>query len=143
MGAPLARHPVRFFIPDGYVGWVEIKYGETSSPVLPIENGAIICRFPASGLLQTSSRPEEGWAKDEYFYYSTNGRTRTLRDTGWGEGGMIWAPTTYETDGTLNDVGDQQGMSFMYIGTEQQYRSRVASGIKKRPVNEALAAGSR
>ena len=140
MGAPIARHPVRFLIPDGYVGWVEIKYGENSSPSLPIENGAIICRFPLNGLLQTSSRQEEGWASDEYVYYSADGRTRTLPNTGWGKGGMVWAPT-YETDGTVNSVGIQRGASFMYIGTEQQYRRSVAAGTERRPANEALAAG--
>ena len=33
MGAPIARHPTRFLIPAGYVGWVTVKYGgKTATP---------------------------------------------------------------------------------------------------------------
>ena len=37
-GTALPRHPARTFIPDGYVGWVEIKYGIKSAPPLLIYN---------------------------------------------------------------------------------------------------------
>jgi hypothetical protein len=89
MGSPLARYPIKYFIPDGYIGWVSIEFG-TNGPPLQFVNGAYICRIPSAGLLQTSSSLEEGWATDEYSYYSESGNVRALKDTGWGGGGMIW-----------------------------------------------------
>src|SRR5262249_19045994 len=94
MGAPpIARHPTRFLVPKAYIGWVKIEYGR-SAPPLEISNGKYVCRIPAGGVLATSSPLEEGWAKDEYFYYSEDGSTEVLPDTGWGGGGMIWAEST-------------------------------------------------
>lgn len=90
MGPATARHPTRYLISAGYVGWVSIEYG-VNGPPLEISNGFYICRIPASGVLTTSSALEEGWAKDEYFYYAEDGSLKTLPETGWGKGGMIWA----------------------------------------------------
>ena len=88
--APIARHPTKYFIPEGYVGWVKINHGEKADP-LQLSNGKYICRIPASGVLDTSSNVEGGWAKDEYLYYSSADVLRELPETGWGKGGMIWA----------------------------------------------------
>src|SRR5215469_9969125 len=63
MGAPVARHPTRFLIPQGYIGWIKIEYGRNATP-LQMSNGKYICRIPATGVLATSSPLEEGWAKD-------------------------------------------------------------------------------
>jgi hypothetical protein len=123
-GPPTVRHPSRFLIPDGYVGWVEIKYGESNAPSLPIISGTLICRIPDSGLLRTSSSLEEGWAKDEYFYSSNEGSVRALMDTGWGSGGMIW--------GESNSTVDQ----YFYVGTEAQYHNAVTIN-ESRPFNES------
>src|SRR5579863_2079163 len=34
MGSATARHPTIFLVPKGYVGWVEVKYGEKATPPL-------------------------------------------------------------------------------------------------------------
>lgn len=83
-----------------------------------------MCRIPDSGLLRTSSPLEEGWAKDEYFYYSKDGSVRVLKDTGWGLGGMIW--------GGSNSAADE----YFYVGTEEQYHKAVSIN-ESRPFNES------
>ncbi len=120
MGAPpIARHPTKFLVPQGYVGWVKIQHGE-SGPPLEMSNGAFVCRIPASGILQTSSPLEDGWAKDEYFYYSEDGSLHPLPDTGWGGGGMIWAGNT-EWQQTGNGTRPTQFSEKFYVGREDQY----------------------
>jgi hypothetical protein len=120
MGASLARHPIKYFIPDGYIGWVSIEFG-VNAPPLQFVNGAYICRIPSAGLLQTSSSLEEGWARDEYSYYSESGNVRALKDTGWGAGGMIWGGEVGYTT-PLNGSEPKQFVESFYVGTEQQFR---------------------
>ncbi len=115
MGAPIARHPTRFLIPKAYIGWIKIEYGKDAPP-LEMSNGKYICRIPASGVLATSSPLEEGWAKDEYFYYSEDGSTEVLPHTGWGGGGMIWAGSM-----TGNSPSARQFTESFYVGREDQY----------------------
>ena len=115
MGAPMVRHPTQFSIPNGYVGWVEVKYGEKNTPPLPMKNGVYVCTIPPTGVLTTSSSLEEGWAKDEYVYYSENGATHGLKVTNWGLGGMIWGET-------LQSQAPVQFAQRFYVGTEEQFR---------------------
>jgi hypothetical protein len=134
-GTALARHAARFLIPDGYVGWVEVKYGVKDSPALVIENETFIYQIPSTGLLKTSSLLEYGWAKDEYFYYSENGSRRPLRDTGWGMGGYIWGESD-QWQGNSNGSVPSEVSEFFYVGTEQQYHNAVSKN-ESRPFNEA------
>jgi hypothetical protein len=134
MGSPMARHPTAFLIPNGYVGWVEVKYGEKESSPLPRQNGKYTCRIPNGGLLNTSSSLEAGWAKDEYFYYSEDGSVHRLKDTGWGAGGVIWGGST-EWQETSDGSKPTQVSEFFYVGTEQQYH-RAVSANEGRPFNE-------
>lgn len=108
MGSVLARHPIRFLIPNDYVGKVEILYGRARADALPMKGGVLICQIPANGRLETSSSLEDGWAKDEYFYYESNGALYPLKFSGSGEGGVIWHETNSENE-----------QSF-FVGTEQQ-----------------------
>ncbi len=119
-GAPLARHPTKYLIPEEFIGWVKINHGENKAP-LPLLNGKYICRIPASGVLDTSSGVEDGWAKDDYFYYSENGSLRELPKTGWSKGGMIWANHT-EFQATQDGSMPARFTESFYVGTEEQYR---------------------
>src|SRR5438105_4542533 len=74
------RRPSRYLMPDGYVGWVKIYFKVPNAPALPIEDGYYLFKFPASGVLQTSSAMEDGWAQDQYFYFSGESR-RPLKVT--------------------------------------------------------------
>jgi hypothetical protein len=135
MGSPISRHPTTFLIPDGYVGWVEVKYGENGALPLQEDKGKYTCRIPESGLLNTSSALEAGWAKDQYFYYSRDGSVRQLRETGWGAGGTIWAGST-EWEQTADGSKPSRIAEYFYVGAEQQYHRAVAAN-EGRPFNEA------
>jgi hypothetical protein len=131
-GAVTARHPIRYLVPDGYIGWVEIKHGEKGARGLPLINGAIVCKVPASGLLETSSALELGSAKDEYFYYTDAGSTIALKSTGWGQGGMIWAPT----DEWIDNSEHSRVNEYFFVGKEEQYH-HLDPRSDRRPFNQA------
>ena len=134
MGSPIARHPTIYLVPQGYVGWVKIQHGEKAPP-LEMSNGAYMCRIPANGILQTSSSLEDGWAKDEYFYYSEDG-TRALPNTGWGRSGMIWGG---RTEWQLSGTGGRpaQFSETFFVGREDQYRSDESR--KPKPLRNTIS----
>src|SRR5438105_4417352 len=68
------RRSERLLVPAGYVGWIEVQYGVKGAPPLPIENGWYVIRIPPEGRLQTSSEYQDGWAADEFWYYSGSRR---------------------------------------------------------------------
>lgn len=119
MGPPIVRHPIRYLIPDGYVGWVQIRHNEQGAPPLPFKNGFYLCRIPSDGVLPTSSGLEDGWARDEYFYYSSDGSLRELTNTGWGGGGIIWGELTGSQSSARGNAN--QIYEAFFVGTEDQF----------------------
>lgn len=115
------RRPDRVLVPEGYVGWIKIRYSVADAPPLPIEDGYRLIRIPPSGLLQTSSNPEYGWARDEYFYYSGERRRDLKGWSGWGGGGLVWGETTGH--GVSSEHPDKPEISAgAFIGTEEQFK---------------------
>lgn len=66
-------------IPNGYVGWVRIFYGETASPPLPRERGAYLIQIGPEGMAKTSSHHPAGYGVDEYMYVSSDGVRTKLK----------------------------------------------------------------
>lgn len=112
------RHPARYLIPDGYVGWVEIRFAQTNATLLPIESGNLVYRIPDNGLLETSTPLEYGSAKDKYFYHSKDGSLRELKSIPWEPGNMIWGATNSQTE------------EFFFVGTEEQSKKPPSTGRK-------------
>ena len=79
--APRKAVPYRFLIPEGYVGWIRVDFDVSGAPPVPIEGGFYIFKFSESGRLQTSSGDVVDSRRNEFFYYSTEGKYR-LHDTG-------------------------------------------------------------
>jgi hypothetical protein len=112
------RPPERFLIPAGYIGWVRINFRQKGAPPLPTEDGHILLKLNAQGILQTSSDPQQGHGKDEFFYYGGDRRT-LLSNAGVCKGGMIWQVET------MVDESTSTPFSRFFIGTEDQYRHEV------------------
>jgi hypothetical protein len=60
-------------VPDGYIGWVQIFYGEMGAPSLRKEGGKYLIEIDKSGRAYTSSPRPVGYGSDEYFYVSSTG----------------------------------------------------------------------
>jgi hypothetical protein len=131
MGSPQARHPIKFLIPEGYVGWVEVSYGLEGSPPLPIKDGSLICKIPANGVLGTSSHLELGWGNDDYDFYSPDGSLRQIRETNWGDGGLVWGGQVSHAVG--EKTADYRRDEFIYIGTEDQFKQGVTKNGLRPP----------
>ncbi len=126
-GCGKQRRPSRHLIPDGYVGWVKVYYNVKDAPALPIEDGYFLLKFPASGILKTSSAPEYGEASDEYYYYSDDTR-RPLKTSFYGEGGMIWGGYdgsfgTASMGENTKDISEERKTRYggFFVGTEEVY----------------------
>jgi hypothetical protein len=112
--------PSRYLIPEGYVGWVKINFRIKGASALPVEDDHYLLKFPASGLLETSSDMEYGVASDDYFYYCGNTR-RKLESTGWDGDGMIWA--VYNGSSGNNSAERTDIHEGFFVGTEEQLKT--------------------
>jgi hypothetical protein len=99
---------------------VQVEFGVPGAKILPIESGQAVVKFPASGVLATSSPAQYGWAKDSYFYYSDAG-LRQLPSSGAGR--MIWGKINAEEAG----ASGQRNYEEFFVGTERQFKDEAGS----------------
>ena len=118
------RPPERFLIPTGYSSWVRVDFRRKDAPPLPMEDGRRLLRLNAQGALQTSSDPQLGHGRDDFFYYSGHRRT-LLSNAGVCKGGMVWQIETMVDDRTSTPF------ERFFVGTEGQYRHEVDPGGKE------------
>jgi hypothetical protein len=112
------RPPERFLIPKGYQGWVRVEFRQKDAPPLPREGSRLLLKLDAQGMLRTSSNPQQGHGKDDFFYYSGDQRT-ALSSAGVCKGGMIW-----QTESMVDERTSTPFERF-FVGTEDQYRREV------------------
>lgn len=110
-----APRSFRFLIPEGYSGWIRVEFEIPGTPLLPVDAGQTVLKIPPSGLLRTSSQEQYGWAKDDYFFYSSN-EIRSIPDSGPGR--LIWGKLNAEESGAS---GKRKYEEF-FVGTEQQFK---------------------
>ncbi len=117
-----ARHAtprsLRFFIPEGYSGWVRVEFEVPGAPVLQSGAGQTALEIPSSGILQTSSPEQYGWARDYYYFRSSSG-IRTIPDSGPAR--LVWGKINGEASGSS---GKRKYEEF-FVGTEQQYKDQA------------------
>lgn len=74
----LDKQPNRaYLLPDGYEGWVVIRYDVDSAPPLQEKDGVLQFVIDENGTMETSDKLVVGWRRDEYFYQTAEG-TQTL-----------------------------------------------------------------
>lgn len=64
------QHPhYRFYLPNGYVGWIQIIFNDPQAPPLSIEDGKVRVEVPESGIVKTSNlRIHSSLSPDEFYY---------------------------------------------------------------------------
>jgi hypothetical protein len=69
-GRPKPQPHYTFVLPDGYVGWIQIIFGDRQAGRLPLRpDGGYEIAVPESGLLRTSAfRVHDMKRKDEFYY---------------------------------------------------------------------------
>jgi hypothetical protein len=129
------RPPERYLIPAGFTGWTRIEYRKKEAPPLPTENGHRLIKLDAQGKLSTSSNPQSGHGKDDFYYYSAGDPSKAHRtpisNAGVCKGiGMIWQVET------LVDDKSENPFTRFFVGTEDQYRRDVDPTGTKLPACE-------
>ena len=111
------RDPMRYLVPASYVGWVVIDYGVAGAAPLPVRAGAVECAIPASGRLQTASKPEFGMALDDWESVDGAG-VRTPMPGPDEHGGRVWrwSAGDFESPGKPDQYAEQ-----FVAGTEAQF----------------------
>lgn len=93
-----------------------IQYEKPSCGPLPVPEGKWILKISPDGLLCTSTRPQEGWARDQYVWVSSSAERRKLDIAAPGGDGMI----RNHSHGTCSALG-APGASYekFFVGTEK------------------------
>jgi len=104
-------------LPSGFSGWALIEFEVPDAPPLPKKDGKYVLRLGKDGRLKTSSREEEGWTRDSYFFVGT-GRT-PIPATTPGGGGLIWS----QAMGGVKAPGQKERVyEIFFVGSEQSLR---------------------
>jgi hypothetical protein len=132
------RPPERYLIPAGFTGWTRIEFRRRGTPPLPTEDGHRLLKLDAQGKLSTSSDPQSGHGKDDFYYYTpsmpggaASSEHRTpISNAGVCKGGMIWEVQT------MVDEPTSTPFARFYVGSEAQYRHEVDPTGKNLPACE-------
>lgn len=103
------RRAIAFGVPQGYVGWIRVKFNIKGAAPLPVRNGCYIARIPANGLLRTSTVEGEGWGSDSFYYVTKSGNEILLPTNGGGPNTFVWGDA-----GRTNE-------RWMFIGVKKQF----------------------
>jgi hypothetical protein len=120
------RRPERYLIPAGYTGWARVEFRQKGAPPLPTEDGRLLIKLDAHGILRTSSDPPVGHGNDDFYYYAGDTRTR-ISNAGVCKGGMIWQVET------MVDEPTSTPFARFFVGTEDSYRQAVDPDGNKAP----------
>jgi hypothetical protein len=113
------RGPSVYEIPEGYVGWVEIKYGDDACPPLPTEQEVAVRRVPPSGILCTSTPLRKGWGANHY--YEVGSSKAAIPTSGAQTVRRIWSPMSGEIS---SKAGTYQSEAF-FVGTWEQHEAKM------------------
>lgn len=103
-----------YVLPDGYTGWVEIRYGQKDSPPLIREGKKYVHLIPRTGVLNTSDSPTSGAMT--FYYLDEQGNRKSIGID------MIRAQTMETKEAaTPNGATEQVSVNVFFVGTEQQW----------------------
>jgi hypothetical protein len=113
--------PMRWLIPTGYVGPIELEYGIPGAPTLPIEEGRYLIRLSRDGRAQTSTDIGEGRQgdPDDFYYISGEGRKRLAEKNDPYPIGTL--PPATLVRGESSGVYDKIRKIRVFVGNDKQF----------------------
>ena len=113
--ASCARHNAVIEIPDGYVGWVTIRYDAADCPPGRSTATESAVSVNEQGFGCSSTMDFDGLAIVRYYYVDEHGtRRRELKSTGWGEGGELWAASSTPA----------AKLRYIFVGSEAAFNAK-------------------
>jgi hypothetical protein len=77
-----------YYFPENYAGWICIQHDVNGASPLPEQDGYLIIKVPASGILKTSSQLRSSQTRDKYYYYN-GAQIKDAKGLEFGGGGTI------------------------------------------------------
>ncbi len=133
-GCEQRRTPAKYLVPSGYEGVVITVYEQEGFPPLPAIDGFSIHKFPADGILITSSKQEFGWASDKTLDVLDGGSTRAIPYSLSGARVERFSATGTRSGAHIPTIR----YAFKAIGSDAYWRNRNATEYDKK-VDEAIA----
>ena len=128
--AATRKHPhYIFLLPDGYVGWIRIVFGDRAAPELPAFRSGYALDIPDSGVTRTSAlRVNSPQTEDEFLYKSKGGGNvltpipANFTVHGLGHGGI---------EESNAELGEDGYSWFLFIGPPEQ-RAQALADLEQR-----------
>lgn len=125
----------RFYLPNGYVGWVQIIFNDPQTPPFSIEDGKVRVEVPGSGIVRTSNlRIHASLSPDEFYYRDPiPGGTSQNRPV---PADYVLAGIDHGGFGVMDTGGKGPGYSwFIFIGPPE-LRAKVPLGDWNKAVDD-------
>jgi Family of unknown function (DUF6843) len=113
--------------PTGFHGDAYVIWSESGYPPLPVRDGMLILHFPAEGVIITSTPNHFGWAKDEAYFYDPATSKR-----------LSPAHVPFSSDGDIKDSKRIMHYSKIFVGTDEEHRTRTLDESKIHELFEKL-----
>jgi len=128
------RTPARYLIPADYDGVVITVFNQQGFPELPLVDGFRVHKYPADGILITSSGQEFGWASDETLDVLTDGTHRRLPTRHSGGRCERFSATGSQSRGGVTELE----YYFKAVGSDEYWKDRDGAEYDKK-VAEAIS----
>lgn len=109
--------PETHLLPDGYEGWVIVRFGVEGASALETDEGALMYCYDETGVLVTSTEWNSGFKKQDYFYETANGRQSLARLV---DERRIWGKISISAREHLEQTKAERRDAF-FVGTREQY----------------------
>ncbi len=76
------RTPISYELPKDFSGWVTVKFEKKNAPRLEKVEGKYYIKISNDGFAETSSKVEDGWAADEYYWMDGSKKEYLTQNSG-------------------------------------------------------------
>src|SRR5579864_4078528 len=114
--------PIQVELPQGYRGWVVVKYEDPSCPHLGRRGLFLMISISSSGQGCTSDSASKAWQYVRYLSRDAQGRVTKIPESNWGGGGLIWAES-YSNQMKMERFSSEANRNLTPVGVaNQRYR---------------------
>jgi hypothetical protein len=112
LGREQLRQAEVYEFPNGFRGWAVVIWDVPGYPKLPIDQGKLVERFPANGIIITSTKQQFGFAHDESFFLDSSGHRLALHPN-----------TPFGAVGGIKQANRSMDYFQIFAGTEADLRA--------------------
>jgi len=122
-----SRPPEVSEFPLGFHGDAYVIWSESDYPPVPVRDAKLILHFPADGVIIFSTPNHFGWAKNEAYFYDPSDPKRVSP-----------AHVPFSSDGEIKDTKRIIHYSKIFVGTDEEHRTRTLDESKIHELFEKL-----